>query len=441
MASSSLDKDARILIVGAGTFGLSTAFHLVERGYTNATCMDRWEVPSKSSAGWDLSKVARTEYGSPVLTRLAHESLDAWRELEPFASEKLFHQTGWIHMNPPHLGEASREWFMRSVENTRRYGDVSQIEDLPDEDAIKAKCDLLTGDLQGWSGIFNGNAGWVEAMRSMQVLGEYCAKRGVKFVSGPSGVMKELIHDGQTNNVIGVLAEDGTKHLADRIILATGGWSESLLDFEGQLVTVSYGYAHIQLTKEETQKYARLPVLHALGSGFCFPPTADGIYKIAGLPYTLTNYTSVDGRRVSVPRDKALNPTDTLPEECVDLVRRIARACLPELAERPVVYSAMCWDTESIDMQFIISPQDVQPWFPSSPSTLYIATAGSGHAFKNLPVLGKYVCDCLEGTLPEDLRELWRWRPDKVADALPEKRVDIKDLHGWRHDGKSEKDE
>ncbi|TFK52789.1 hypothetical protein OE88DRAFT_1656378 [Heliocybe sulcata] len=64
MTSTSADKDASILIVGAGTFGLSTAFHLVERGYKDVTCMDRWAVPSKSSAGWDISKRVQAWYPS-----------------------------------------------------------------------------------------------------------------------------------------------------------------------------------------------------------------------------------------------------------------------------------------------------------------------------------------------------------------------------------------
>jgi len=336
-------------------------------------------------------------------------------------------------MNPSDMSTAAAERFERGLENTRQYGDGSQIEYLTDENAIKAKCSLLTGDLKGWSGIFNGNAGWVEAKRSMEVLGEYCVQHGVKFISGPSGVMAEFIRDPQTNAVIGVQAEDGTQHHADRIILSAGAWSESLLDFEGQVFSGAYELAHIQLSEEERERYASLPVLHAPNKGYCFPPTQDGIFKIASLTYTQTNYTTLNGRLVSVPRDRSLNPTDTLSEEGIAECRKIAQACLPELGDRPLVYSAMCWDTESIDFNWIISPH------PSSPSTLYIATAGSGHSFKNLPVVGKYVCDCLEGKLPENLRETWRWRPDKVVDAPCVNRVDIKDLHGWRHDGKSEK--
>jgi sarcosine oxidase/L-pipecolate oxidase len=41
MAYTSLPKTAPILIIGAGVFGLSTALHLGERGYTNVTVIDK----------------------------------------------------------------------------------------------------------------------------------------------------------------------------------------------------------------------------------------------------------------------------------------------------------------------------------------------------------------------------------------------------------------
>lgn len=42
MASSPLSsKPAPVVIVGAGVFGLSTALHLAERGYTNVKVIDR----------------------------------------------------------------------------------------------------------------------------------------------------------------------------------------------------------------------------------------------------------------------------------------------------------------------------------------------------------------------------------------------------------------
>lgn len=77
---------------------------------------------------------------------------------------------------------------------------------------------------------------------------------------------------------------------------------------------------------------------------------------------------------------------------------------------------------------------------PSSPSSFFIATAGCGHAFKNFPILGKYVVQCLEGKLSDEHREAWRWRPDIVGTDRDKdytsgvRRTDLSELHGWKKD-------
>ena len=41
---------------------------------------------------------------------------------------------------------------------------------------------------------------------------------------------------------------------------------------------------------------------------------------------------------------------------------------------------------------------------------LFVATGGSGHAFKFLPILGDKIVDCLLGRCPQELREKWKWK-------------------------------
>lgn len=50
-------KSSSILIVGAGTWGSSTALHLARRGYTNVTVFDAYPQPSAVSAGNDVNKI------------------------------------------------------------------------------------------------------------------------------------------------------------------------------------------------------------------------------------------------------------------------------------------------------------------------------------------------------------------------------------------------
>jgi sarcosine oxidase/L-pipecolate oxidase len=56
-------KQSRVVILGGGAWGLSTALHLTLAGYTDITILERAEtIPSPFSAAYDLNKIVRAEY-------------------------------------------------------------------------------------------------------------------------------------------------------------------------------------------------------------------------------------------------------------------------------------------------------------------------------------------------------------------------------------------
>lgn len=64
--------DKRILIIGGGTFGLSSAYHLSKAGYREVTVLEKGAlIPSQASAGNDLNKIIRAEYEDPWYAELA----------------------------------------------------------------------------------------------------------------------------------------------------------------------------------------------------------------------------------------------------------------------------------------------------------------------------------------------------------------------------------
>ena len=57
MATPKLNSTSSILVIGAGTWGCSTALHLARRGYTNVKVLDPHPVPSPIAAGNDINKI------------------------------------------------------------------------------------------------------------------------------------------------------------------------------------------------------------------------------------------------------------------------------------------------------------------------------------------------------------------------------------------------
>ncbi|GAA5897747.1 hypothetical protein JCM5296_000870 [Sporobolomyces johnsonii] len=421
-----LDKTESVVIVGAGTFGLSCAWHLAKSGYTNVTVIDRHEAPSIASAGSDLNKIFRTEYSEPLYSSLAKDARDVWLS-EPLLKD-AYHENGcdatYRHV---FLSVANYE---AAVANSVAQGIL--FEKLETPEAFRAKAPFLSGPMEGWRGVYNPKAGWTHARNALQALTSDCKARGVKFISGPDGTVKSLkpSHSGQTTIIE---AESGELYEPSLIILAAGAWIDELIDTNGQLLAKCWCYAHITLSDEEAQAFKNMPVVNNRELGYMFEPDAEQ-NRLKVCPHTTgwTHYVDA-GRTRSVPRSKAIHSTDTIPQQAEDEIRAFLRECIPSLADRPFSYSAMCWDSDSPDAHFIV---DYHPDLPN----LVVAGGASAHGFKFLPIIGAKIQDLIEGNLDPELAKLWRWRPGTqrlVDTSRPSKsEQDIQDMPGWLNDSK-----
>jgi len=84
-------------------------------------------------------------------------------------------------------------------------------------------------------------------------------------------------------------------------------------------------------------------------------------------------------------------------------VRAFARATFPGLADAPIAESRLCLYADTWDGDFYIDHDPERPG-------LFVATGGSGHAFKFAPILGRVAADTVEGT-PNRYASHFAWRP------------------------------
>lgn len=62
-SASRTTPSSKIVIVGSGCFGISTALHLLRRGYTDVTILDRSPVlPAPDAASTDINKSELPRY-------------------------------------------------------------------------------------------------------------------------------------------------------------------------------------------------------------------------------------------------------------------------------------------------------------------------------------------------------------------------------------------
>lgn len=263
---------------------------------------------------------------------------------------------------------------------------------------------VLTGDFPNWKGWLKKNGcGWVHARKAMEAAALEAERLGVKLVTGsPHGDVKSLLlEDG---DVRGAITADGKQHRADKTILCAGANAPQLLDMKNQLRPTAWTLAHIKVTPEETRLYKNLPVLFNVERGFFMEPDEDKHeLKMCDEHPGYCNWLT-DDKSVSTPFSK-----HQIPLRSEEGIRLLLRECMPHLADRPFSFARICWCADTPNRDFLISSH---PEY----SSLTLGVGGSGHGYKHIPIIGRYIADCLEGVLDERFRKVWRWRPETSVD-------------------------
>ncbi|KAL2812266.1 FAD dependent oxidoreductase [Aspergillus granulosus] len=426
-----------IIVGGGGTMGSSTALHLIRSGYTpsNITVLDVYPIPSAQSAGYDLNKIMSIRLRNAPDLQLSLEALDMWKNDPLF--RPFFHHVGMIDTSSTAEGIANLKRKHQALIDVGVGLEKTNFL-LDSEDEILAKLPHFTREqVKGWKGLFCGDGGWLAAAKAINAIGLFLKEKGVKFGFGGAGTFKQPLFADDGTTCIGVKTMDGTKYYANKVVLAAGAWSSTLVDLEDQCVSKAWVFAHIQLTPEEAIAYKDTPVVYDGEYGFFFEPNENGIIKICDEFPGFTHFKehkpfgSTTPKRISVPRSHAKHPTDTYPDVSEVTIRKAIARFLPKFTKKELFNRSMCWCTDTADANLLIC--EYPRW-----KGFYLATGDSGHSFKLLPNIGKHVVELLEGTLKPELAHEWRWRPG--GDALKSRRAapakDLAEIPGWRHDAK-----
>ncbi|XEV01125.1 hypothetical protein FSHL1_006412 [Fusarium sambucinum] len=415
----SLPKSGSIVIVGGGIFGLGTALELKKRGYEKVTILDRYNIPVPDGSSVDISRVIRVEYASELYATMAREALRGWNS----EYKDHFHPSGFVMMADKTV-DAS--YVAKSKSMSERLGDNSG--EITDARQLRTRYPNFPATTEGFNAYVNPRGGWADAQASVRQLSEECSLQGVNFITGPRGTVKSL--QIQNKRVTGVYVAEGELISADQVILATGAWSNQLVPISHASSASGQSVGFIQLSPEEATSLQGMPVIIDFTSGvFVFPPyPGKNLLKVAHHGYGFATRMSVDdGKRlVSSPKLIGNNAeAGYLPEDAEEQLRAGLRLLVPKFASHPWQKKRMCWYSDTPEGDFIA---DHHPQLDG----LFIATGGAGHAFKFLPVLGKYITDCFEGKASTELRNKWRLRLPQDSEVEPKRGDGSRGGRPWR---------
>ena len=253
-----MTRPKKVVIVGAGIAGLSTAFHLADKGVRGVVLLDKGRVGSGSSSrsGAVNTMLMATENA----TRARGISFDIFERFDRLLEDYHFHQDGCMGIyNPDQLAAASQLHDMHRAAGAHfEILDRQQIENrFPDLNVMDDECGVL--DLRG---------GWSEPDRYIPALTAMVRTMGVEIIEHCT-VDTFLIENGQVGGVR--LSREGDLR-ADATVCTVNAWANSLLSRIDQPLPVR-NFVHERFVTRPFDRPPRLPAVNCDAAGVYFRPT------------------------------------------------------------------------------------------------------------------------------------------------------------------------
>jgi glycine/D-amino acid oxidase-like deaminating enzyme len=417
---------SKVIVVGAGINGVTTAIELKKRGH-EIVLVDPGPLPHPLAASTDISKAVRAAYGADEdYTELAARSIKLWREWNEEFGIALYHEVGVMFVRQREMTPNDFEY--ESFRILQQHG--HKIE--------RMNSAQLWQRFPAWNpelfrdGVLEIEAGYAESGRVVAALIKRAKSLGIKLlerykfealddVSGriTAVILSEIeaatqrtesaragfpsrgenlnltSPDLSTEPVLSQVEGPGMIRIAgDIVVMATGAWTPYLLPFTKKFFRASgQPVFHLKPPRPDLFAPECFPVFGAdiTTTGYYgFPLNREGLVKIAN---------HGPGREMSPD-----SPQRIVTSEEEESLRKFLSWAFPALADAPIVYTRVCMYCETHDGNF---------WIARDPERegLVIAAGDCGHGFKFAPVLGEIIADAAEER-PNPLLQKFRWRPE-----------------------------
>ena len=349
-----------VVVVGAGVFGVWTAYKLRQEG-ASVLLLDAYGPGNSRATSGGETRIIRLGYGpDEIYSRSAQRSMVLWQQLFE-KTGKLFQKTGvlWLARDNDSYCEATLATLQRIGANHERL----------DREELTRRFPQLALGPSTW-GILEPDSGAL------------LARRAVQAVAAQVNYLEEAITAPQpaSGKLSSIQTTSGKEISAERFVFACGPWLPKLFpDLLGDL---------IQVTRQEVF--------------FFGVPPGDDSYNVGVMPawidfndlvYSIPN---VDGRGFKIAIDAHGPQFDPDRGERVvttsglSAVREYLAQRVPRLANAPVTETRVCQYENTSNGDFLI---DRHPGFEN----VWLVGGGSGHGFKHGPVVGEYAAEMITG--------------------------------------------
>ncbi len=367
----------RVIIVGGGIMGLSTAWALDRAGHA-ATLYDQGPIPNPLASSTDQHRLIRYTYGAMTgYARMVRDAYAAW--------DRLWADLGRSHYCPTGTVVVAHEldgWVEASAGSLKMQG-------LPYERWTPAELALHLPFLRldaGRFALFTPTGGVLFAARILEDLADFLTRRGVALHGHTQVVAIDPARAA-------IRTADGRADRADALVITAGPWTPDLIPAMARRITPSRQVAlYLEPPAELRETWAAAPMLldqiEAAAGGFYAVPPVDGTpLKVGDHGFSLTGHP-----------DRERGPIAAELETVVAL----ARSRLPDLARYRVLEARTCFYSITEGERFIAERLD----------NAWILAGFSGHGFKFGALIGERAAAAVAGERAAD--ELAAWAAGEV---------------------------
>lgn len=374
---------ADVIVVGAGVFGVWSAYHLSRHGVRVILVDAYGPGNSRASSGGETRQI-QIDHENPVYIRSGLNAYDWWKLVEESSNATLVLGTGKLALSTSDTLMGGAE----ALQQRLRSFDVTNIEILGADELGRRWPQIRSDDLA--FGVYSdgGPSGsTLMARRGCEVVAREAEKLGAEL-----RIARCRPEFSQSGAITGVRQDDGTVLTAAQYVFACGPWLPKL--FPELLAN------RLQVRRRDVLfygspagdsrfAYPNFPCWSVIGSGwYGFPDVEHRGFKAAPYP---------DDNEIDPDNDERL-----VSAWQVKRGREFLRHRFPALGEMPVVESRVCQLTNSIDENFIV---DRHP----EADGVWIAGGGSGHGFKHGPTVGEFVSQRVLGeAVDKDFADTFR---------------------------------
>jgi monomeric sarcosine oxidase len=382
------DQTFDVAVVGAGVFGVWTAYQLSRAG-AEVVLVDAYGPGNSRASSGGESRMIRLGYGpDEIYTRMAQRSLALWKELfehtEQDRTSRLFQPAGilWLASESDPYCEAMLETFDRC---RVKYECLDRAELVRRYPQLK-----LGSDRVGTWGILEPDSGVLMARQAVKAVVAAARASGVTYLEDSvlppaAETHSDVDSDDDSENyrsskLNSLQTLSGRGLFANEFVFACGAWLPKL--FPALLSEL------IHVTRQEVFFFG-VPAGDARFGPERMPAWIDFNNLIYGIP-NLDNR----GFKIAIDAHGPQFDPDTgeriVSIESLAAVRAYLAERMPVLWDAPVTETRVCQYENTSNGDFLI---DRHPTYEN----VWLVGGGSGHGFKHGPVVGEHVAALIAG--------------------------------------------